>query len=234
MNYKKLYGWVEEHRHPIFFCGLITFFLLPEIVEKVFLIKLPIQLVVLVLVLTSLAIIQTTTQKKAFSYLLGGVLVLISIIWINFHDNNYVGWSAYILLFFYFSLISYYLFKDILKSSKITTSIVIGVFAGYFLIGVLFFFVFSVMDGIYPDTITVDISSETGVEDTFYFSFITLTTIGYGDFAPSSVLGQKLAILEGLTGQFYLAIVVAIMVSKYIAHNTNEKIETDFTKNKDD
>jgi hypothetical protein len=60
------------------------------------------------------------------------------------------------------------------------------------------------------------------MEDMFYFSFITLTTIGYGDFTPSSALGQKIAILEGLIGQFYLAIVMAILVGKFLSHNPED------------
>jgi len=56
----------------------------------------------------------------------------------------------------------------------------------------------------------------------FYFSFITLTTIGYGDFAPTSILGQKIAILEGLIGQFYIAIVMAILVGKFLSRDQKD------------
>lgn len=46
-----------------------------------------------------------------------------------------------------------------------------------------------------------------------YFSFITLATVGYGDFAPALRLGRALAVLEGLMGQLYLVTVVALLVS---------------------
>lgn len=49
--------------------------------------------------------------------------------------------------------------------------------------------------------------------DYVYFSFITLTTVGYGDFAPALRIGRALAVLEGLTGQLYLVTVVAVVVS---------------------
>jgi len=47
-----------------------------------------------------------------------------------------------------------------------------------------------------------------------YFSFITLATVGYGDFVPVLSLGRALAVLEGLTGQLYLVTVVALAVSR--------------------
>jgi hypothetical protein len=49
--------------------------------------------------------------------------------------------------------------------------------------------------------------------DYVYFSFITLATVGYGDFAPALRLGRALAVLEGLMGQLYLVTVVALLVS---------------------
>lgn len=47
-----------------------------------------------------------------------------------------------------------------------------------------------------------------------YFSFITLATVGYGDYAPVLRLGRALAVLEGLMGQLYLVTVVALVVSR--------------------
>lgn len=48
--------------------------------------------------------------------------------------------------------------------------------------------------------------------DYMYFSFITLATVGYGDFVPASRLGRALAVLEALSGQLYLVTVVGLLV----------------------
>ena len=53
-------------------------------------------------------------------------------------------------------------------------------------------------------------------EKLMYFSFITLMTIGYGDILPVTDLAQKAAMLIGLLGQFYLVIITAVVVGKFI------------------
>ena len=107
-----------------------------------------------------------------------------------------------------------------MQTKEITASVIIGAFAGYFMIGVINFFIYSLLDLAYPDTTNVDMTTNSGIGDMLYFSFITLTTIGYGDFSPTSALGQKLAILQGLIGQFYIAIIMAILVGKFLTHDT--------------
>ncbi len=211
--------WLIDHRHPIFLAGLLTFFILPEILQKIFLWHFPFPLLITVLIVTSILIIQTSPKKKILSYGLIAILLLFLIIW-NRYKLHELELTAFILLFIYFSFITYFLFIDLIRSEKITSSVIIGAFAGYFMIGVMAFFVFAFLESAYPDTLNVDLNSEGGIQDTFYFSFITLTTIGYGDFAPTSSLGQRIAILEGLIGQFYIAIVMAIIVGKFLSHKS--------------
>jgi hypothetical protein len=55
----------------------------------------------------------------------------------------------------------------------------------------------------------------------FYFSFVTITTLGYGDIAPVSLLARSLTIVQALVGQVYIAIVIARLVSLQIAGEIN-------------
>jgi hypothetical protein len=215
----KFIKWSYEHRHPIFLAGLLLFFILPEIVEKVFFVEVRFTMIIIVVMFSSILIIHTEGKKRTPTYILIFIIIILLII-LPYFDNyekaeNYI----YIVLFVYFSFISYYLYLDIKCSSKVSSSVIFGAFAGYFLVGVLFFFIFAFLDYKYPETTNVDIATPGGIQDTLYFSFITLTTIGYGDFAPTSTLGQKIAILEGLIGQFYIAIVMATIVGKFINSN---------------
>lgn len=144
--------------------------------------------------------------------------------WNTYQETGQMHHLAYVLLFLYFAFITYILFKDLLRSEDITGSVIIGAFAGYFLIGVMWFFIFGLLDSVYPDTTSVDMTNvDVGEEDMLYFSFITLTTIGYGDYSPTSSLGQKIAVLEGLLGQFYIAIIMAILVGKFLSRKPSNE-----------
>lgn len=55
-----------------------------------------------------------------------------------------------------------------------------------------------------------------------YFSFVTIATLGYGDITPRLPLVQMLAVLEAVGGQFYVAVVIAWLVSAYAAHRRPE------------
>ncbi len=54
--------------------------------------------------------------------------------------------------------------------------------------------------------------------DFIYFSYVTLTTVGFGDIAPVHHIAKSFSILVGIFGQLYLTILVAIIIGKYIAH----------------
>ena len=89
---------------------------------------------------------------------------------------------------------------------------VFGALCIYLLIGLIFAFAYAAAHAI---TGYAQISPVHGdeIQDSLYFSFITLTTVGYGDLVPSTEVGRALAIFEALLGQIYLVTVVAVMVS---------------------
>ena len=57
--------------------------------------------------------------------------------------------------------------------------------------------------------------------DFLYFSFITLTTVGYGDLTAADNLGRSVAVLEALTGQVYLVTIVALLVGNLVPRRSS-------------
>ena len=56
-------------------------------------------------------------------------------------------------------------------------------------------------------------TTDAGIANWIYFSFVTLTTVGYGDITPVARAARSIAMLEALTGQLYPAIIIARLVS---------------------
>jgi hypothetical protein len=88
-----------------------------------------------------------------------------------------------------------------------------GAICVYLLIGMFFVFVYGVLTTVGSTPFFVQ-----GVDATrslrVYFSFVTLATLGYGDYTPRGDLGRLLAVLEALIGQLYLVTVIAVLVSR--------------------
>jgi hypothetical protein len=97
------------------------------------------------------------------------------------------------------------------RHGAVTLHTMFGVLCIYLLIGMLFSYAYGLVgdaqsEPFFASGISADIS------DYLYFSFATMTTVGYGDLAAGTDLGRSLAITEALIGQIYLVTVVAVIV----------------------
>jgi Ion channel len=90
---------------------------------------------------------------------------------------------------------------------------VLGAVCIYVLLGMMYAFVYAAINGLSSGDFFVQTSHAT-TPDFLYFSFITQTTVGYGDFTARGDLGRALSVLEALTGQLYLVTIIAVLVSR--------------------
>lgn len=114
--------------------------------------------------------------------------------------------------------------KHILFSGKITFNKIVGSLCIYLLIGLLWGLLYVFIAVIHPESFHDELALKeySQMWDYLYFSFITLTTLGYGDITPSLPFVRTLAYLEAICGQFYMAILVASLVGAYLTdHNQN-------------
>ncbi|MCG3777013.1 MAG: hypothetical protein JW395_3887 [Nitrospira sp.] len=106
-----------------------------------------------------------------------------------------------------------------LRSTTITAEHLYAALSAYLLAGVFLGVLYFSSMQIWPGSIIV---SGAGASHSFslfngiYFSFITLATVGYGDFVPGSDIVRGIAIVEAIAGQFYLAVMIARLMSLYM------------------
>ncbi len=90
---------------------------------------------------------------------------------------------------------------------------VMGALCIYVLLGMLWAFAYGAIAEFSSSPFFAQ-TGHTNVSDYLYFSFVTLTTVGYGDLTAAEGLGRAVAVIEALTGQLYLVTVVALVVSR--------------------
>lgn len=146
--------------------------------------------------------------------------VLAAIIWINLHSplpGQFLIVSSVVGALF-FGAVAVELLLDILSTGgKVTMTIIHGAIAVYLLIGVGFSFVFSALFTLDPHSFKGLAESGIGHDKFTYFSFVTLTTLGYGDVSPVSRMAEAAATLEAAIGQLYLTVLVARLVGMQIS-----------------
>ncbi len=119
-------------------------------------------------------------------------------------------------LFLAFLIIT--ILQDLIEQREIQRDAIVGAFCGYVLIGALWTEMYCWADLVIPhafqpnDGLDQHIPSDIRWDHLLYFSFVTLTTVGYGDLVPTSTVTRLLACTEAICGQFYLAVLVAGLV----------------------
>jgi hypothetical protein len=99
-----------------------------------------------------------------------------------------------------------------IREHGITLHTMFGVLCIYLLIGSLFAFAYGLISSIGSGQFFAQSGDVETTKNFLYFSFVTITTVGYGDLTAGTNLGRSLAIAEALTGQIYLVTVVAAIV----------------------
>ena len=103
---------------------------------------------------------------------------------------------------------------------------IIGAINVYLMIGLAFAFVYDFIYLLWPDAFQVSDSFTTDYDllmsSFLYFSFVSLTTLGYGDIVPNVPEVGVVAYTEALTGQIYLVVMVARLVSLHASHHPDE------------
>lgn len=148
--------------------------------------------IVAVLLITSLVGYLTETPRTDWMYMVaewGAIFVLfVTPVWLSLH---------------------------VLKARHVTLNMVFGALCAYFILGILWALLYQEMHLLMPDSFTWSPGSQSSITYV-YFSFTTLTTLGYGDISPQNAPVRILATMQAFIGQIYLVVLVARLVSLHI------------------
>jgi hypothetical protein len=120
--------------------------------------------------------------------------------------------------FFLFSIIQMLIF--IYSQKKITRDLIVGAAVVYLFMALMWTFIFVVVETLHPGSFNLPEGLDIEATSQFvYYSFVTLTTLGYGDITPITPMARSLCVLEAVIGQLYLVVQVAWLVGVHVSQS---------------
>lgn len=142
------------------------------------------------------------------------VLSVLANLYGEFFDRSTGEWARHLLALIFFTGAAYNAARQVLLTREIEANIIVGALAIYLLLGLIWASLYAIVTLYTPLAFNgIDVADEENIfPQLLYFSYVTLTTLGYGDITPAIALTRTLAYLEAIAGTFYLAIVVASLI----------------------
>jgi Ion channel len=140
--------------------------------------------------------------------------------WVNFWRPDlappevFLGFGMLFIVYVVLNILGY-----ILRAPRVSSEILCAAIANYLMLGLLWSFAYTVIAAAIPDAFAFSTGPESSHVmkgfNSVYFSFATLSTIGYGDISPVAGGARILAVAEAVVGMFYVTMLIARLVSLY-------------------
>jgi ion channel len=125
------------------------------------------------------------------------------------------------LLFMAFTLVS--LLRAVLRSETISSDTIYGALSVYLLMAFAWGVAYLLLETLHPGALSLDSvrhpNHKIDWDDCMFYSFVTITSTGYGDMVPVTAQGRSLSVLEAVSGMMYVAVLIARLVGIYSATN---------------
>jgi len=169
------------------------------------------------LVVLAAIVVAADTHRHLRSGLALGMPALALTLGGYFVQNDVLSWLTYgVVLLLYVYIVQLMLAK-IFKASTVTLDTIGYALCTYMLLGLIWTLFYAPVAALDPAAFSQPIIQEGNSPGAtlIYFSFVTLTTLGYGDISPLSEVTRSLAILEALTGTLFLAVLISRLIGAY-------------------
>ncbi|MCF7873560.1 MAG: hypothetical protein K9L84_04110 [Candidatus Omnitrophica bacterium] len=217
---KKILGFkTSEQSFAFLILILITFILIEPIVKDLgFLANIITSIVISFVPFAIIRAAGKNKKERRRAFMIG--IIFLILVWLNVLVEAHfmrILFSLYLIVFYVYPL--RIIVRHLLTSRKITLNTIYAAIAGYLLIGLAWASIYTAINILKPGSFL----NIEGVNDSIYYSFLTLTTLGYGDIVPLTALAKRVAVLESMVGVLYNAIVIAFIVGIYISERLAKK-----------
>jgi len=166
------------------------------------------------------AVVAVANRKRTFAIAFLLAIPAITARWLNYFQPRLVHPSVFLVCsLLLLAFVIGHLLHFVLRAPVVTAEVLCASIAAYLMLGLMWTVAYWFVDQVTPGGAFSfnnqrDVHSINGFTG-FYFSFITLSTVGYGDITPVSQVARLLAAMEAMTGLLYVAVLIARLVSLY-------------------
>jgi uncharacterized membrane protein len=176
---------------------------------------------------SSLLAVGIWSLRGAGRLFFAGMFVVIAGIILNIlsitREDDTLRIIALLALFVFLLLVTFNTLRQVAVGNDISPNRIVGAISVYLLLGVMWSIGYGLIEYAQPGSFKglTELLSPLWSPDWIYYSFVTITTLGYGDITPLTQTARSLSYAEAIVGQFYIAVLVAGLVSAYISTRQN-------------
>lgn len=171
----------------------------------------------------------TSNNKRLLTIMPLFALLSCIVIWFNFIlKSQELLISGLVLEIIFFSLTTFIIIRHVLEYKHVSADKILGAVSAYLLLGVVWAMIYTVIEIAFPFSFYFSLGLQSHdvnlsqhrffFSEFLYFSYVTLSTLGYGDIIPISEPARAMATLEAVSGQLYVAVLIARLVGLHISH----------------
>ena len=210
----------SNQRFLILLCLILGLLVLVPILQRFVTVRIFIDIFITAIFIS---MVYTFSYRKV--HVVAGVflaVVMLASLWLQYLDPNKwilpVGTLAGVI---FIAMVIAGIIGLIIKSEEVCREIIYAAILVYLLAALMWAFVYTFLELVDPASFNIDLSQSGGYLPVFqYYSFVTITTLGYGDITPITDVAKAFSVLEAVIGQLYLVVAVAWLVGMHVSRQS--------------
>lgn len=208
----RTFRYIERHQIHMLFASILLFIFGPPFVgPKQEWVELYVKFSFVLIVISCFLIIRKNSLSKYISF-----ITFLLIIIDSFVKHDILGYVSQIglsiLIFHAFSLV----LREAMSLKGNTENMILVSITGYLIIGLVGGLIAAGLAHFNPDSYYHSTGLELNLFNYVYYSFVTITTLGYGDIIPVTEKSQSLAMMLAIVGQLFLSIIIGMNIAKFM------------------
>ncbi len=223
-QYKKALDWIEKKRFSLLLLSTLLTLILPAFFGNRMLSEIIFAVTLSFLFIQSTVVAEVKKSRKMIINAIVVSMIVLTALKPVGYDSMFIEVLKLSLFVAFFIFVMSFLIRFIARSPSVTLNVLITSINIYLLAGIVGASLSFAFYTIYPDAYNFPVYINPPVFVHFlYYSFITMSTVGYGDITPRIAETQTLAYLLSITGQLYVAIIIAFLIGKLLMQGNDKK-----------